>query len=69
MWNTVLVINQYKSCTFCTKAVPFIGDLARTSDTPSPYASMGLKTVPLLAPEYGEAAIQSDESLKTLSMV
>ena len=37
-------------------------------DTAAPYASMALKTVPLLAPEYGEAAMKLDETLGSVSM-
>ena len=53
---------------FGMKAVSFIGDLARKADTAVPYVSMVLKTVPWLAPEYGEAAIKLDESLGTVSI-
>ena len=53
---------------FGMKAVPCIGDLAREADTTLPYVSMGLKTVPLLAPEYGDATIKLDESLGTVSV-
>ena len=39
---------------------PYVGDLARKADTVVPYASMTLKSVPLLAPAYGKAAVQLD---------
>ena len=44
------------------------GDLARKVDSAVPYASMALNTVPLLAPEYAESAMQKDESLGSDSM-
>ena len=40
------------------QAVPCTSDLARNADTTISYVSMGLKTVPLLAPEYGETTIK-----------
>ena len=44
-----------------------IGDLTRKADTII-YVSVGLKTVPWLAAEYGEARIKLVESLGTVSM-
>ena len=45
-----------------TKALPHVKDLGRNVGTAVPYDSMALKTVPLLAPEYGETAIKIDAS-------
>ena len=50
------------------KAMPFICELAGKADTTMPYVFMGLKTVPLLAPEYGETTIKLDETSGTISM-
>ena len=68
LWNAVPLIDQYKSFMCGMKAVPCIGDLARKVDAAVPYVSMGLKTVPLLAPENGEAALKLDESVGAVSM-
>ena len=53
---------------FGMKAMPYIWDVARQADKAIHYVSTALKVVPLVAPEYGEAAIQLDESLGTVSM-
>ena len=49
--------------------MPYIGDLARQADKGIPYLSTALKVVPLLAPEYGEAAIAIDDQLGKVPMV
>ena len=48
---------------FGMKAMPCIGYLARQADKAIPYVSTALKVVPLLAPEYSEAAIAIDDQL------
>ena len=53
---------------FGMKAVPFIGEFALHADTAIPHVSIGMATVPLLAPENGEAAIKLDESLGAVSI-
>ena len=50
---------------FGMKAVPFIGELAMKADAAVPYVAMALKTVSLIAPEYGAATIQLADSLRT----
>ena len=63
LWNAVPIVNQCKSFMFGMNALLYVGVVARKVDTVAPYASMALKTVPRLAPEYGEAAMQLEESL------
>ena len=65
-------------CSLCSKPIQVFHvrnarpalckDLARKVDTAAPYASMALKTIPLLAPEYSEAAMTIDESLCSVLM-
>ena len=43
-------------------------DLAKQADKAIPYVSTALKVVPLLAPEYGEAAMAIDDQLGKVSM-
>ena len=62
------IVNQCKSFMFGMKALLYVGDFARKVDTAVPYVVMVLKTVPLLAPEYGDAAMKLDESLGSVSM-
>ena len=45
------------------KALHYVGNVARKGDAVVPYASMALNTVSVLAPEYGVAAMQTDDSL------
>ena len=68
LWNAVPIVNQFKSFMCGMKALLDAGDLARKVETDAPYASMALKTVPQLTPEYGEAAMNIDESLGSVSM-
>ena len=67
LWNAVPVVNQYKSFMFGMTAMPYIRDLARQADKAIPYVSTALKVVPLLAPEYGEAALAIDDQLGKVS--
>ena len=53
---------------FGMKAMPYIGDLARQADKAIPYVSTALKVVPLLAPEYGEAAMAIYDQVRKTSM-
>ena len=53
---------------FGMKAMPYIRDLARQADKTIPYISTAMKVVPLLAPEYGEAAMAIYDQLGTVSM-
>ena len=66
-WNAVPIINRYRSFMFGTKALPYVGELAKQVDKGLPYLSGELNTVPFVAPEYGEAAMQVDNSLGTVS--
>ena len=68
IWNAVPLVSQYKAFMFGMKALPYVGDLARQADKGVPYLSKALKVVPLLAPEYGEAAIAIDDQLGKVSM-
>ena len=68
LWNAVPLVSQYKAFMFGMKALPYIGDLARKADSGVPYLSTALKVVPLLAPEYTEAAMAADDSLGTVLM-
>ena len=68
IWNAVPLVSQYKAFMFGMKALPYVGDLARQADKGVPYLSTALKVVPLLAPEYGKAAIAIDDQLGKVSM-
>ena len=68
LWNAVHLVSQYKAFMFGMKAPPYVGDLARPADKGVPYLSTALKVVPVLAPEYGEAAIAIDDQLGKVSM-
>ena len=68
LWNAVPLVSQYKAFMFGMKALPYVGDLARQADKGVPYLSTALKVVPLLAPEYTEAAMAVDDSLGAVSM-
>ena len=50
------------------KALPYIGDLARQADKAIPYVSTALKVAPLLAPEYGDAAMSIYDQLGKVAM-
>ena len=63
LWNAVPLVSQYKAFMFGMRALPYIGDLAQKADSGVPYLSTTLKVVPLLAPEYTEAAMAADDSL------
>ena len=69
LWNAVPMVNQYKSFAFCMQAMPCIGDLARRADKAIPYGSTALKVVPLLVPEYVEAAMAMDDQLESFQWV
>ena len=43
---------------FGPQALPYVCYLARKADSTAPYAQLAVKVVPLVAPEYGEAAMQ-----------
>ena len=49
-------------------AVPVIGALARHAETAVPYVSIALKTVPLLARDYGLFCNKLDESVEIVSI-
>ena len=66
--DAVPLVSQYKAFMFGMKALPYVGDLARQADKGVPYLSTALKVVPLLAPEYTEAAMAADDSLGAVSM-
>ena len=68
LWNAVPIINQDQSFMFTLTAPHCIGYLAIKADAHAPYVSMALKAMPLIAPKYGEATSQLDESLGKLSM-
>ena len=53
---------------FGMKALPYVGYLARQADKGVPYLYPALTVVPLLAPEYTEAAMAADDSIGTVSM-
>ena len=59
--NAVPLVSRCKAFMFGMTALPYIGDLARQAEKGVPYLSTALKVVPLLAPEYGEAAIAIDD--------
>jgi hypothetical protein len=52
---------------FGTKALPYVGEIAKQDDKGVTYLSAGLIVVPLLAPEYAEASMNFDESLGAVS--
>ena len=68
VWNAAPLVSQYKAFMFGTKALPYVGDLARQADKGVPYLSTALKVVPLLAPENTDAAMAADDALGAVSM-
>ena len=47
---------------------PYVSGLARRADSAVPYAPLAIVIMPLLAPAFGEAAMQLDDSLGAVSM-
>ena len=50
------------------QALPYLGDLASKADAAVPYISLGLKAVPLIAPEFAPTTLELYESLSPISM-
>ena len=68
LWHAAPRVNQYRSIMFGMNALPYVQLLARSTDMAHKYASMALKTAPLVGPEYGETAMKLDASLGSVSM-
>lgn len=67
-WDAAPIANQYKYYVSAMKDLIYAGGLARKVDTAVQNASVVLKTAPLPAPEYGEASMNLDETLGSVSM-
>ena len=52
---------------FGTKALPYVGELAKQADKGVPCLSAGLQVVPFLALEYAKSSMKIDESLGAVS--
>jgi len=61
-------ISQYKSFMAGAQMLPYLGEIAGKADAAVPYVSIGLKAVPLIAPELAPLAIEADESLTAISL-
>ena len=51
------------------KALPYVGDLARQADQAILFVSAAFKVIPLVAPEYGEAAMVKAGQLRQFQWV
>ena len=50
------------------QALLYLGNVAGKADAAVPYISLGLKAVPLIAPEFAPTTLELDESLGPISM-